>query len=124
MCIEIRLLYDLSGAFRMLSIVYPAARRRKYARLASTWPVRATKRFVPKRDAKFRAWPLGPFHQANPATLRRFELAIAPRRTYHGTMRILLSLIASAAVAATAPTFHRDIEPILQRKCQGCHRAG
>jgi len=26
--------------------------------------------------------------------------------------------------AAAAPTFHKDIEPILQSRCQGCHRPG
>jgi mono/diheme cytochrome c family protein len=33
---------------------------------------------------------------------------------------------APAAAAATAPavTFHKDIEPILQKNCQSCHRPG
>ncbi|MEO8026665.1 MAG: thiol-disulfide isomerase [Bryobacteraceae bacterium] len=38
---------------------------------------------------------------------------------------VLVSLcLLPAALAATAPTFHKDVEPILQRKCQGCHRPG
>ena len=53
-------------------------------------------------------------------------------------MRITLSIstLASAAVAALLSmpaallaqseevTFHKDIEPILQRSCQSCHRDG
>jgi len=30
----------------------------------------------------------------------------------------------SAALAATQPTFYRDVLPILQKNCQGCHRPG
>jgi mono/diheme cytochrome c family protein len=30
----------------------------------------------------------------------------------------------SAAAAAGAVTYHRDVEPILQKNCQGCHRPG
>lgn len=29
-----------------------------------------------------------------------------------------------AKSAATGPTFHRDVEPVLQKHCQGCHRPG
>jgi len=29
-----------------------------------------------------------------------------------------------AAQAPAAPTFHKDVEPILQKSCQGCHRPG
>ncbi len=29
-----------------------------------------------------------------------------------------------ATAQAVAPTFHKDVEPILQRSCQGCHRSG
>jgi len=38
----------------------------------------------------------------------------------------LLILAATALLAAPARdvTFHKDIEPILQSRCQGCHRAG
>ena len=36
----------------------------------------------------------------------------------------LTLLCAAAALAAAPPTFHRDVEPILQRRCQGCHRPG
>jgi len=31
---------------------------------------------------------------------------------------------AIAAAAAPAPTFHRDVLPILEKNCQGCHRPG
>jgi len=39
----------------------------------------------------------------------------------------LLILAAAAALLAAPPqdvTFHKDIEPIFQARCQGCHRAG
>ncbi|MFT6094284.1 MAG: hypothetical protein ACJA2Q_002188, partial [Pseudohongiellaceae bacterium] len=40
------------------------------------------------------------------------------------TVSILLFLLPSAAIAQSQTiTFHKDIEPILQRSCQGCHRA-
>ena len=36
-----------------------------------------------------------------------------------------LSVFTSSATAQTsAVTFHKDIEPILQRSCQNCHRVG
>lgn len=31
---------------------------------------------------------------------------------------------AAVALAAPAPTYHKDVAPILQRNCQGCHRPG
>ena len=31
---------------------------------------------------------------------------------------------AVTASGSTGPTFHRDVEPILQASCQSCHRAG
>ncbi len=34
------------------------------------------------------------------------------------------SATASAALAAPTPTYHKDVAPILQRNCQGCHRPG
>lgn len=37
---------------------------------------------------------------------------------------VLLGLIVTSLSAATAPTFHKDIAPILQRSCQSCHRPG
>ena len=45
------------------------------------------------------------------------------------TMGQLLLLLALAAPAVsfgqgTEVTFHEDIEPILQRSCQSCHRDG
>ena len=46
-------------------------------------------------------------------------------------MRLLLRLlfmmmlaIPAFAAGATAVTFHKDVEPISQRNCQGCHRPG
>ncbi len=36
-------------------------------------------------------------------------------------IQILLLL---PTLLAAAPTFHKDVEPILQRRCQGCHRSG
>ena len=35
----------------------------------------------------------------------------------------LIVLVAEFALAA-APTFHKDVEPILQKRCQECHRPG
>ena len=35
----------------------------------------------------------------------------------------LLSLLGTA-FAADSVTFHKDVEPILQRNCQSCHRPG
>ncbi len=38
---------------------------------------------------------------------------------------LLFALLPAATMAQDAAvTFHRDIEPILQRSCQGCHRVG
>lgn len=40
-------------------------------------------------------------------------------------MRLLLiSGVLSIAAAAAVPTFHRDVLPILQNRCQSCHRPG
>ncbi len=33
-------------------------------------------------------------------------------------------LFAGSVFAADSATFHKDVEPILQRNCQGCHRPG
>ncbi len=35
-----------------------------------------------------------------------------------------VALLAGAAFAADPVTFHKDVEPILQRNCQSCHRPG
>jgi hypothetical protein len=40
------------------------------------------------------------------------------------SLHYLLVVSAIAVYAAPAPTFHRDIEPILQNRCQSCHRPG
>lgn len=41
-------------------------------------------------------------------------------------MRYLFLSLAIVAVSAAPPkpTFHKDVQPILQRSCQGCHRPG
>jgi len=39
-------------------------------------------------------------------------------------MRALLFGLVPAALLAASPEFHRDIEPILQKNCQECHRPG
>src|SRR5262245_49900410 len=43
-----------------------------------------------------------------------------------GIVRSLVSAVAFAAAlqAADAPTFYKDVLPVLQRKCQDCHRPG
>jgi hypothetical protein len=40
---------------------------------------------------------------------------------------LLAALLAASALGASKesrPTFHKDVEPILQTRCQGCHRPG
>src|SRR5216684_2421471 len=32
--------------------------------------------------------------------------------------------VAVAAASATTPTYHKDVERIVQNRCQGCHRPG
>ncbi len=39
-------------------------------------------------------------------------------------MRLTGLLLFVCAAAFAAPTFHKDVEPILQNSCQECHRAG
>jgi hypothetical protein len=40
-------------------------------------------------------------------------------------MRIFVTLLACAALGnAAAPTFFKDVLPVLQRNCQSCHRPG
>src|SRR5215813_1171744 len=42
-------------------------------------------------------------------------------------MKVLVTpalICAAAATLAAAPAFHKDIEPILQNHCQGCHHPG
>jgi len=43
-----------------------------------------------------------------------------------GSFRVTALLLASAAAlsAAPAPTFYKNVLPVLQRNCQGCHRPG
>ena len=46
---------------------------------------------------------------------------------YEGVKNSLLCVIfifLSGVVSSQEVSFHRDIEPILQRSCQNCHRAG
>src|SRR5437868_3817064 len=37
---------------------------------------------------------------------------------------LFLGLIASTVMAATVPTFTRDVSPILYKNCVSCHRPG
>lgn len=37
---------------------------------------------------------------------------------------VLLAVLSASAIFAAAPTFTKDVLPILQEKCQGCHRPG
>ena len=37
---------------------------------------------------------------------------------------ILIGLFAAALTAADPPTFNRDVKPIMERNCVGCHRPG
>ena len=34
------------------------------------------------------------------------------------------SQVATSAAAAAAPTFYKDVLPVLQKNCQACHRPG
>ena len=38
--------------------------------------------------------------------------------------RLISGIIIPAAVLAAAPTFNKDVLPVLQKNCQGCHRPG
>ncbi|MBI1791272.1 MAG: thiol-disulfide isomerase [Acidobacteria bacterium] len=38
--------------------------------------------------------------------------------------KLLISLLAATAASAGTVTFHKDVLPILQNRCQGCHRPG
>lgn len=40
------------------------------------------------------------------------------------TVSLLLAVAQTASAAATAPTFHRDVLPLLADRCQTCHRPG
>jgi hypothetical protein len=39
-------------------------------------------------------------------------------------IRFAVAGLALAGFAVAAPTYHKDVEPILQHNCQGCHRPG
>lgn len=39
-------------------------------------------------------------------------------------MRLFPTMLAVAASMSAAPTFYKDVLPVLQRNCQSCHRAG
>jgi hypothetical protein len=45
-------------------------------------------------------------------------------RLWFAGCAVLLSFATSASTRAAVPTFHRDVEPILQKHCQDCHRPG
>ncbi len=57
-------------------------------------------------------------------------MMVIPEVTVTGTVRVLLppsfcALLHCALLhAADAVTFHKDVEPILQNRCQSCHRPG
>jgi len=53
-------------------------------------------------------------------------MRILSAKTLLSVAALASAFIAPGAVLAQSDevTFHRDIEPILQRSCQGCHRAG
>lgn len=40
------------------------------------------------------------------------------------TLRVLALPFTFCVLAAASPTFHKDVEPILERRCQSCHRPG
>ncbi|MBK7926050.1 MAG: hypothetical protein IPJ98_00735 [Bryobacterales bacterium] len=37
-------------------------------------------------------------------------------------LRVILGFLSACALAGAAPSFSRDIRPILQKRCQGCHQ--
>jgi hypothetical protein len=39
-------------------------------------------------------------------------------------MRLSIIFLSVSVFAAAAPTFHKDVEPLLQKSCQECHRPG
>src|SRR5271155_2216118 len=39
-------------------------------------------------------------------------------------MRFFPTMLAMAASVSAAPTFYKDVLPVLQRNCQSCHRPG
>ena len=43
---------------------------------------------------------------------------------FAGLLVVGLPAVAADAVAADSVTFHKNVEPILQRNCQTCHRPG
>jgi mono/diheme cytochrome c family protein len=64
---------------------------------------------APKRDAPAQTSSVRPSAAAPAAAARAASAAAAS---------------ATARVAATKVSFHKDVEPILQEHCQGCHRPG
>ncbi|HEX8202069.1 MAG TPA: hypothetical protein VF590_16460, partial [Isosphaeraceae bacterium] len=51
----------------------------------------------------------------------------APHRSVSGLPALIalaVLTLGTASGAAEAPTFRRDVAPILQRSCQECHRRG
>lgn len=49
---------------------------------------------------------------------------MAMKQGIHSLTALALLTLAAAAAAAEAPTFNKDVLPILQRNCQNCHRPG
>ena len=37
---------------------------------------------------------------------------------------VVIAMFAGTAFAAEPTTFHKDVEPLLQKNCQSCHRPG
>ena len=53
---------------------------------------------------------------------RYYQILPMPRWLF--AFLFLLAVSSAALLAATPPTFHKDVEPILQSRCQACHRPG
>ena len=53
---------------------------------------------------------------------RYYQILTMPRWLF--AFLFLLAVSSAALLAATPPTFHKDVEPILQSRCQACHRPG
>ena len=76
-----------------------------------------------KAAASVGGWPalLQESNAANAAGVHCLKQGVPMLRT--GTL-ILTAAAALIAAPANDATFHKDIEPILQARCQGCHRPG
>jgi len=63
---------------------------------------------------------------AQPRFVTRLELLIytliETRKKLMSVNALAIVLTVAVNIAAAAPSFSRDIQPILQKKCQGCHQ--